>query len=256
MNFDFVMCVNKDNPFLETAISSIATQNYSKEYGIIVIANNCTDELFNKLVKLLSIYPNVLLNRTEIGQLAFNLNYAANLSKADYLIRMDADDVSMTDRLRVTEEKLIESNFPDVLVGGTKFINESDEVIPKKCASYNGKKLLKKLAYRNVLCHPASAIKRSSLLKVRGYIGGLNSEDYDLWLRMLRSGFTICTFSDHILNYRISRYQVKGSSIAYADSAGLLIREFLLTGHFNFLFGFIYSSLKFFYLKFTNKFSD
>lgn len=52
MKFDFVMCVHQDNPFLDRAISSMVQQDYDEHYGIIIIANNCTDELYEKLMRI------------------------------------------------------------------------------------------------------------------------------------------------------------------------------------------------------------
>ncbi|GKR14530.1 hypothetical protein KAM466_18480 [Aeromonas caviae] len=256
MKFDFIMCVNKDNPFFSRAISSIVEQEYDDDYGIIVVANNCTDEFYLKLQLIAKNTPKIILERTAIGQVAFNLNYAANLSQADYLVRMDADDFSLPNRLKITAEKIKQLNYPDVLSGGVNYIDEQDTIIKKMSFDMDRKKLTRELAYRNIVSHPASALKRTSLISVRGYAGGVNSEDYDLWLRMLRSGLNIVLFPEVILFYRISPYQVKGSSIAYADGIGIKIREFFLTGNTRFLFGFFYEIAKYFYLKVTKKISD
>ncbi|GKR12461.1 hypothetical protein KAM465_40380 [Aeromonas caviae] len=169
---------------------------------------------------------------------------------------MDADDISLPNRLKITAEKIKQLNYPDVLSGGVNYIDEQDTIIKKMSFDMDRKKLTRELAYRNIVSHPASALKRTSLISVRGYAGGVNSEDYDLWLRMLRSGLNIVLFPEVILFYRISPYQVKGSSIAYADGIGIKIREFFLTGNTRFLFGFFYEIAKYFYLKVTKKISD
>ncbi len=256
MKFDFIMCVNKDNPFLDRAISSIVEQEYDCDYGIIIVANNCTDEFYLKLQQIAKNTSKIILARTSIGQVAFNLNYAANLSQADYLVRMDADDISLPNRLKITAEKIEKLNYPDVLSGGVNYIDEQDVVIKRMSFDMDKKKLIKELAFRNIVSHPASALKRTALINARGYAGGVNSEDYDLWLRMLRSGSNVVLFPELVLLYRISSYQVKGSSIAYADGIGVKIREFFLTGNVLFLFGFFSSIARYIYLKITKKFSD
>lgn len=256
MKFDFVMCVHQDNPFLDRAISSMVQQDYDEHYGIIIIANNCTDELYEKLMRISYNEEKIRLERTLIGQLAFNLNYAANLSDADYLIRMDADDISLPERLHVTAKKIKELDYPDMLSGGVDYVDEHNIFIKKMAFNMDSQQLRKTLAYRNVVSHPASAIKRTSLLSARGYIGGLNSEDFDLWTRMLRKNMRLFLYPELVLKYRISSYQVKGSSIAYADCIGVIFREFILTGNPHYLFGTLIAIAKFIYLKLLGRFSS
>lgn len=256
LTFDFILCVNKDNPFFEDAFFSIFSQDYQDGYGVIIVANNCTDDFFDKLKKMLPRKEkiSVTLARTSMGQLAFNLNYAANLSTADYLVRMDADDISLPNRLSIMKKKIIEFNYPDVISGGVNYIDEKGCFIKSKSFDLSDIKLRNILAYKNIISHPASAIKRTTLIDIRGYAGGLNSEDYDLWLRLLRQGYSIKLFSDLVLLYRINSYQVKGSSIAYADDIGLKMREFFLSGNIRFFIGSVISMVKYVYLFWLIKF--
>lgn len=256
MKFDFIMCVHQDNPFLDRAISSMVQQDYDKQYGIIIVANNCTDAFYTKLKDISACENNIRLERTSIGQLAFNLNFAASLSEADYLVRMDADDFSLPERLRITEDKIKELDYPDMLSGGVDYVDEYESVKKRMAFDMDSQKLRKILAYRNIVSHPASAIKRTSLLSARGYIGGLNSEDYDLWVRMLRKNMRLVLYPELVLKYRISSYQVKGSSIAYADGIGLIFREFILTGNPHYLVGTFIALAKYLFLKMLGKFSS
>ena len=73
------------------------------------------------------------------------------------------------------------------------------------------------------------AIKKSSLISIGGYLGGFQSEDYDLWIRMARRNMTFINCDIVTLQYRISETQSKGSRLAYSESASYSLREFLLT---------------------------
>ncbi|PSU88004.1 glycosyl transferase family 2, partial [Photobacterium kishitanii] len=46
MLFSVVMCVHEMNPFLDDAITSILEQKYAHDFEVIIIANNCTDDLY------------------------------------------------------------------------------------------------------------------------------------------------------------------------------------------------------------------
>lgn len=249
VNFDFLLCVNTDNPYLDLSIQSMLEQDINEEYGIIIIANNCDDLLYDKLDKYREGNNNIYLYRTSVGQVAFNLNYGADLSRADYLVRMDADDICMPNRLSLTKKSILDNDFPDVVSGSINIIDEKGEHIKTIVRGYDEKKLKNRMPFKNLICHPATAIKRDSLLKARGYAGSLNGEDYDLWIRMLRLKFRFVLFPQVVISYRLSSFQIRGSAVAYADGIGVKLREFLLGQGFIYLFGFLFGLIKFFYFK-------
>lgn len=239
MLFSFVFCINKWCEYTDGAISSMLAQDYSYDYEIIVVANNCEDDVYNKIKKIEQESNKLKLYRTDIGQLAFNLNYAANLARGEYLVRMDSDDFCYPDRLKKTHQKLIENDFPDVICGGARFINEDGCTI--KTVSFNASTIdvIKMLPRGNCLIHPCTAIKKSSLLKVRGYAGGIVCEDYDLWLRMARDKFEFRIFSELLIDYRVHSQQSRGNLNGPADGAGYMIRELILTNNFSYFLGFL-----------------
>src|SRR5690606_21936020 len=136
-----------------------------------------------------------------------------------------------------TAEMLEVHGYPDVLSGLAQIIDESGRVIQdaKKVAARENVSRL--LWFKNPIVHPATAIKRESLLKARGYLGGINCEDYDLWLRMDRLGMNLILSDFLAIQYRINPYQVKGSRIAYADGVGLKLREALYRPSLAFFIG-------------------
>ncbi len=115
--------------FLNDALESIINQDYSYEYEIIVIANNCDDNLWAYLNSVES--DKLKIHRTNIGQLAFNLNYGANIARGEYIVRMDADDVSTPNRLKILEAAIQENNYPDVIGTSVYFISETGRIIKK-----------------------------------------------------------------------------------------------------------------------------
>lgn len=245
MQFSFLMCVNQDQPFLDQAVSSMIAQDYKDEYEIIIVANNCLDALYEKLQGYAERSKNIRLFRTSIGQLAFNLNYGFDQAKGDYVVRMDADDVCFPDRLTRTAEMLEVHEYPDVLSGLAQKVDESGRVTQGAEKVPARKNVSRLLWFKNPIVHPATAIKRESLLKARGYLGGVNCEDYDLWLRMDRLGMDLIQADFLAIQYRINPYQVKGSRIAYADGVGLKLREALFRPSLLFFIGTLQGLTKF-----------
>lgn len=237
MFFSVVLCVNERIPYLDAALKSIVEQNYNNKFEFLIIANNCTDDLWDYLSENYK-EEYVHLYRTDIGQLAFNLNYGANLARGEYIVRMDADDISTCDRLSKMEHYIINNKYPDVIGTYVNYIDDKGDLIKHYSVTPDNKNIRKKLPFRNQFVHPSVCIKRKSLLSVGGYLGGFQSEDYDLWLRMLRNRkFVFKNFPEVLLQYRITDGQSRGRRLPYSEVASHLLREFLLTRKLRFLFG-------------------
>ncbi|HGS4779582.1 glycosyltransferase [Vibrio cholerae] len=236
--FSVVMCVHEDNPFLDEAIKSILNQTYS-DFEFIIVANNCTDELYNKIRNYID--PRIRLFRTNIGQLSFNLNYAINIARGEFIIRMDSDDISLRNRLELSSG-FIESDY-DVIAFSCDYIDEYNNVIGGR-HFVDDNASIRKIFLKNPIVHPATMIRKSVLLANRGYLGGFQSEDYDLWIRLDRNKCRFYFSSKKVLEYRIREGQSKGSLLPYCEVSGYFIREFLLTLKFTYLLGFIFSVFK------------
>ncbi|TOG15012.1 glycosyl transferase family 2, partial [Vibrio parahaemolyticus] len=82
----------------------------------------------------------------------------------------------------------------------------------------------------------------------RGYSGGFQSEDYDLWLRGSRNKDNRFKNVDIVtLKYRINPNQSRGSRQAYAESVSYLLREFILYPRFILLISIFVNTLKAFF---------
>lgn len=242
--FTILMCVNRDDGFLDEAINSILNQTY-QDFEFIIVANNCTDKLWNSLQNYND--NRIKCYRTNIGQLSFNLNYGLNISIGEYIVRMDADDISLSDRLENLNLQIDKNGKPDVIGTSVLFIDENSTILNKYTPPM--KKFPQTIPFKNIFVHPTVAIKRATLIEEKGYLGGFQSEDYDLWIRLLRNKkYHLCNVDIVTLKYRISVNQSRGSRLPYAESASYCLREFLLKPRLIWLLGFMISSLKVFIL--------
>lgn len=236
MIFSVVMCVHEDNPYLDKAIKSILDQNYEDDFEFIIVANNCKNELFEKIKNYQD--SRIKLFRTSIGQLSFNLNYAIDKAVGKYIIRMDSDDISYPNRLNDCCKYL----DYDVVAFSANYIDEYDKKIKLFDVSSNN---IGNIFYKNPIIHPAVMIRKTILLENRGYLGGYQSEDYDLWLRLARNNNIKFFFSEEVvLGYRINDGQSRGSNLPYCEVSGYMIRDFYLNFKFKYLLGFLIFSIK------------
>ena len=235
----------KNNEYLDLSVESILGQSL-KEFELIIIANNCDEKLWESLQKFNE--QRVRLYRTVIEQIAFNLNYAINISKADLIARMDADDIAHNERIKKQYEFLHKNPQIDVVGTGVNLIDKNSKIYDSVQHPKSNKKIRTSLPYKNPFCHPTVMIRKSTLLKHSVYLGGFYSEDYSLWLRLARDNVVIFeNIQENLLNYRISPSQTRGSRLAYAEIAGLLWTEFLYKKNVNYFIGAIIAVLKVFF---------
>lgn len=221
-----VLCVNKGHSWLRPAIQSVFRQD-DPDFEFLIVANACTNELWDELNRIAAPDPRVRLLRTSIGQLAYNLNVAADHARGDYLVRMDADDISEPQRLRTLRQALAVDPI-DVLGSSVTLIDESDRVLGAMDLPKSHEEILRKLPIGTVFCHPAVAIRREFLVRMRGYLGGFASEDTDLWVRAVRCGARLGNISERLLRYRLHPQQATAGRSGYAEVAAHWCRELLL----------------------------
>lgn len=233
-----ILAVNKDDGYLADALQSVLDQTH-ENLELIVVANRCSDELWNYLKSLDD--PRIVLLRTDIGQLPFNLNLAIEHAKADFVARMDADDICKPNRIARQLAFLKDNPGIDVVGSEYSHIDESGQKIgrPGKL-HYSHEEISRHLPYESCLPHPTVMFRRNAVLSVGGYAYGLYAEDWDLWLRMARSGRRFANINECLLQYRIHSAQSTSHSTLrrnMANVVGLLVRELILTGRVAFVAG-------------------
>lgn len=250
MRYSFLMAVNADNKYLDAAIESVLNQS-DPDFSFIVIANNCTNELWEKLVNYKD--KRIILKRLKIGQLSYALNVGLDIIGDGYALRIDSDDICLENRLAETKNGIIRENYPDIFCGGALIINDENKIIGNVQGLTTHEKLTKKLWAKNSILHPTCALKVESIIKLRGYSGGFVTEDLDLWLRASRSNdIRFAGVSFPLIKYRIHSGQSRGNLLAYAESSGYALREALLRKSFMYFIGSIYRALKFFIKSYFN----
>lgn len=118
--------------FVAQAIESIQKQTY--ENWELIIVDDCSTDTTAKILKRCAIKDKrikVLRNRERL-YLADSLNKALKIAQGKYIARMDADDISLPDRLE-KQVALLSSNRQLIAVGGQEeIIDERGMVIAEK----------------------------------------------------------------------------------------------------------------------------
>jgi glycosyltransferase involved in cell wall biosynthesis len=185
------------------AVLSILEQTY-QDFTLIIVIDGPIKHQFTDYINKIKSSKIEILSYSQNRGLAAVLNDAIRYCKSkdyDYIVRMDADDLSHKERLD-KQIKYLNSN-PDVSVLGTQayIIDNDDNIIGKKNASpsidYN---ILKK---KSDIIHP-SVIFRSTFFDTVGYYSEnvSRAEDYDLWFRAAEKDLVINSIEDRLYYFR------------------------------------------------------
>lgn len=222
-----IMGVHNIDKFLDIAIKSILEQTH-KEFEFIIVANGSKYmEIYEYLIKNYSYDERIVVLKSPIGQLAHALNVGLDHAKYDYIARMDSDDISHPQRLTKQYNFLKENNL-DMVGTSLEYIDKNGKYL-KKHFYPNGKQIEKLIFFKNCFAHNTIIYKKSLILKARGYNSGFNSEDYDLWLRLRRMGVKWDNMQEELVSYRIHEEASQRNILGYAEVAGYMMREFVLS---------------------------
>lgn len=132
------------------------------------------------------------------------LNTGIRLCTGEFIFRMDADDISLPDRIE-RQLAVMDAN-PDLGVLGSGMIEFSDDpTMPdrRKDGPRSHEAIRSRLPYRNPMNHPTVCIRRNAIPR-EGYPKLPYVEDYFLWAKMMHLGVKFQNLAEPVLRYRFN----------------------------------------------------
>lgn len=195
---------NEKAGWIQESIESILNQTYRNLEFIIVLDNPDNDSI-EGLVRGYSIKdPRIVVikNDSNLG-LTASLNKALLVAKGYYVARMDADDVSVLDRLEKQVNYISDENM-DFVFSAMNIMSEAGEFKFSASSRALSSKTVNALSgIANVSNHPTWFLKKSVYDMLGGYRDVPFCEDYDFVLRSISYGFRLGRMPDLLLSYRI-----------------------------------------------------
>lgn len=179
-----IMSVYNGEKYLREAVESILNQTF-RDFEFIIINDGSTDKSGEILEEYAKKDSRVRLSHQENMGLTKSLNRAIRLAKGEYIARMDADDISLPQRLE-KQVRFLNKN-PEIVLVGTGYyeIDASGKIIGRKTPPSSLSELKKILVKYNPFFHASVVIRRKVLEKVGLYDEKMiYAQDYDLWLRI------------------------------------------------------------------------
>jgi glycosyltransferase involved in cell wall biosynthesis len=198
-----LMSAYNSGQYIKEAIESILDQSFS-DLEFLIFDDGSTDDTA-KIVKehekkdsrIKAFYKEK--NEGMPGMMR-NLNEGMKLAQGQYIARMDADDISLPERLG-TEVEFLDSN-PDIFLVGTAAINIDEQGRPLSTFRpvTDPKQLKERLEKVASIYNPTIMFRTGSGLE---YIPLKAAEDYHFCLMALKKGLKLANLSGILLHYRI-----------------------------------------------------
>ena len=223
-----VMAVYNSELYVGESIESILNQKF-KDFEFIIINDGSTDRSLEIVKSYKDKRIKLIDNKKNMGHTDC-LNQGINISRGEYIARMDSDDVSLPNRL-ATQVSFMDSH-PEIAVCGTwvKTIGEGKSFTNRLLTDPDDIKT--NLLFYTSLAHPTVMIRKSFLIKhnLRYSIAtdrDENSEDYGLWSEMANFGY-LANIPKVLLHYRIRPESVSSVHSKKQKTGASLVRRKLL----------------------------
>jgi glycosyltransferase involved in cell wall biosynthesis len=193
--------------YLDASLSSLAAQSL-RDFEIVAVDDGSTDSTLEILASWSRREPRLRVVRQAHAGLVAALNAGLDHCGGELLARMDADDVSRPDRLKLQRQGLADRPEIDVLsCRVTHFAKEEVGVgfrIYEKWLNslLDDDAIRRELFIESPLPHPSVMVRRSVLQDVGGYRDVGWPEDYDLWLRLAAKGHRFAKLPQTLLEWR------------------------------------------------------
>lgn len=217
-----LMSIHNQSEFANEAINSILDQSFTN-FEFIIINDSSDDKTSKALSKINDKRVRVFSNSTKVG-LTKSLNKGLAHAKAKYIARMDADDVSLKNRLK-TQYQYLEKNL-NITACGTDaiLIDRYGKRIGIKEFPKSYLDIKKDIIKYNPIIHPSVMMRTDKVKTIGGYNESLNgAEDYDLWLR-LAINCEVVNLPRLLLKYRINPKGVSWTRLKYVEFQAIKAR--------------------------------
>ena len=202
---------NADPAHLDEALASMRAQTYRNLRLFLYVDgpwHETHEVVLTKHVRNEKGFDCIVRGEGPVG-LPAGLNRLIDLAiqdpRIDYMARMDADDISVPERIACQVAFLRE--HPDVAIVGTWCIEFSQPGVPlfHKRLPSDISEIRRFMLYRSPLAHPTVMFRREVFESGQRYSPTMKiMQDYELWTRLLAAGFIISNVPQYLLWFRMA----------------------------------------------------
>ncbi|MBS0152398.1 MAG: glycosyltransferase [Nitrospira sp.] len=222
-----VLAVWNGETYLPESIRSIQAQTFH-DWELIVVDDGSTDRTSQILDHFQREDTRIRVYHQSKQGLVASLNQGILVARGEYIARMDADDVSMPDRLTTQVEYL--NRHQDIGICGSwieTFGVDTSKVVEYPC---DDDAIRCQLLFASSLAHPSTMFRRKLILHHQLFYDerAVHAEDYDLWVRASQHT-RFANIPAILLRYRVHPQQVGRRHESTMEESSQAIRLSQLT---------------------------
>jgi hypothetical protein len=202
-----VMVVCNVDRFLSESIESILAQSF-RDFELVIVDFGSTDNSKSIISRHAAIDSRVKFHEIPHCGLAEARNAACSLAQGKYIAVMDADDVSVPERLLRQVDFMEVHPEVGVVGGAVEWIDANGRSLQTFRHPLTDYEIRLALLKHSVIWQPTAFIRTEAFILAGGYRAVFaQAEDYDLWLRIAES-FQLANLEQVVLKYRFHPFQV------------------------------------------------
>lgn len=198
--------IKEDAQYFRTAVESMLNQTIQPEQFVLV----CDGPLTQGLDEVVSDYETrepalfTVVRLPENRGLGLALQEGLLVCRNELVARMDADDISLPDRMEKQLKAMEQYDHPTV-VGGqiAEFTHDPAHITGYRQVPLTNEEIHKRGGFLCPVNHMTVLLRRSDILAAGGYQHFPLYEDYHLWTRLLARGCRFWNISDICCNVRV-----------------------------------------------------
>lgn len=211
-----VMGVFNGLPHLERAIRSIAAQTFS-DWEFVIIDDASTDGSAEVIERYAGQDKRIVFHRNmRNAGLGAVLRAGVAMARGELIARMDADDISVPQRLAHQVEFFDKHPATDVLGSHALDVTEDEVPVRERKVPATHERIVS-LIWSCPIIHPTVMFRREAILAAGSYSADLRRrQDYDLWFRCVRAGLKFANIQQPLVHYLYSDETLRRNNLRSA----------------------------------------
>jgi len=206
---------------IKEAASSILAQTYT-HFELILIDNNSDDKSLKIVTNLQKKDSRIILIKERKQGVVNAFNKGLSIARGCYIVRMDADDISHSERLEQQLEYLEKNKQVDVVSCLVKLQSDinNNEGFQKYVSWLNSMVTYSEIKLNRFIespiVNPSVMLRKEVFDKYGTYENGDFPEDYEFWLRLLQNGVVVEKINEFLFIWRDSKIRLTRTDDLYS----------------------------------------
>ena len=196
MKFTVLILAYNYEKYVDECIQSCLNQNYNDDYQVLLIDDGSTDQTLSKAKNYEIDIRSIPNSGCEIAA-----NHGINLSKGDYIVRVDADDVLLPQALQTMSELISDDEKRFYYSNYSVIDSYSKKIKSVKLPEFNVEEILQ----RGDFLATGTFYRKSDLIALGKYNEAKKNcglENYELIINMIKNGYQGVRHEKELFLYR------------------------------------------------------